>query len=101
LDEIIQNIDDILEQTNNAIETLSKRIEKIEEASQKAGNSKSLAEELLKPPASSDPNLIDKREILKLIPPERVVRSWSYGPRLLVNQLRHKLGESRSSLDRE
>jgi hypothetical protein len=100
-DEIIQNVEDILEQTNQAIETLSNRIEKIEEAFQKAGNSKSLAEELLKPPASSDPNLIDKREILKLIPPERVVRSWSYGPRLLVNQLRHRLGESRSSLDRE
>jgi hypothetical protein len=101
INEIIQNIEDILDQTNHAIETLSKRIEKIEEAFQKAENSKSLAEELLKPPASSDPNLIDKREILKLIPPERVVRSWSYGPRLLVNQLRHKLGESRSSLDRK
>jgi hypothetical protein len=101
INEIIQNVEDILEQTNHAIETLSKRIRKIEEAFQKAGNGKSLAEELLKPPASSDPNLIDKREILKLIPPERVVRSWSYGPRLLVNQLRHKLGESRSSLDRE
>jgi hypothetical protein len=101
INEIIENIEDILEQTNQAIETLSKRIEKIEEAFQKAGNSKSLAEELLKPPASSDPNLIDKREILKLIPPERVVRSWSYGPRLLVNQLRHKLRESMSSLDRE
>jgi hypothetical protein len=101
IDEIIQNVEDILEQTSHAIETLSKRIEKIEEAFQKAGNSKSLAEELLKPPASSDPNLVDKREILKLIPPERVVRSWSYGPRLLVNQLRHKLGDSRSSLDRE
>jgi hypothetical protein len=101
LDEIIQNVEDILEQTNQTIETLSKRIEKIEKAFQKAGNSKSLAEELLKPPASSNPNLIDKREILRLIPPERVVRSWSYGPRLLVNQLRHKLGGSRSSLDRE
>jgi hypothetical protein len=101
LDEIIQNMEDILEQTNHAIETLSNRIEKIEEAFQKAGGGKSLAEELLKPPASSDPNLVDKREILKLIPPERVVRSWSYGPRLLINQLRHKLGESRSSLDRK
>jgi hypothetical protein len=101
INEIIQNMEDTLEQTNHVIETLSKRIGKIEEAFQKAGNGKSLAEELLKPPASSDPNLIDKREILKLIPPERVVRSWSYGPRLLVNQLRYKLGESRSSLDRE
>jgi hypothetical protein len=101
INEIIQNVEDIVEKTNQAIEALSNRIEKIEEAFQKAGNGKSLAEELLKPPASSNPNLIDKREILRLIPPERVVRSWSYGPRLLVNQLRHKLGESRSSLDRE
>jgi len=62
---------------------------------------KSLAEELLKSTAPSGPNLIDKREILRLIPEERVVRSWSYGPRLLVHQLRHKLSTSGSSLDWE
>jgi len=63
---------------------------------------KSLAEELLKQAPVSDPNLIDKREILRLLPEERVVRSWSYGPRLLVHQLRYKLSTSGSSkLDRE
>jgi len=61
---------------------------------------KSLAEELLKSTAPSDPNFIDRREILRLLPEERVVRSWSYGPRLLVHQLRYKLSGS-SKLDRE
>jgi hypothetical protein len=101
LDEIIQNVEGILEQTNQTIEALANRVQKIEETFRKAGDGKSLAEELLKPPPSIDPNLVDKREILKLIPPERVVRSWSYGPRLLVNQLRHLLQKSQSSEDRE
>jgi hypothetical protein len=99
MDELIASIEDIVSQINDAIEVLTGRVEKLEQAQIKPEGRNSVAEQLLKP--SQNPNLIDKREILKLIPPERVVRSWSYGPRLLVNQLRHKLTESKSSRDRE
>jgi hypothetical protein len=43
-------------------------------------------------PQQPEPNdLISKREVLALLPGEWVIRSWSYGPRLLVRQLRYKL----------
>jgi hypothetical protein len=95
MDEVIASVEDVVSQINDAIEALTRRIERLEQAVQKGEGGQSVAEQLLK--TSQNPNLIDKREILKLIPPQRVVRSWSYGPRLLVNQLRHKLTESKSS----
>jgi hypothetical protein len=43
-------------------------------------------------PQQPQPNdLISKREVLALLPEEWVIRAWSYGPRLLVRQLRYKL----------
>jgi hypothetical protein len=97
MDEFIASIEDAMETINKNFEDLSARVKKIEQAVRKPEGEKALAEELLK--TSQNPDLIDKREILKLIPEQRIVRSWSYGPRLLVNQLRHKL--SQSSKDRE
>ena len=49
--------------------------------------------------SSSEPppsDLITKKEVLSLLPEDWIVRAWSYGPQLLVRQLRHKL-ESKSS----
>jgi hypothetical protein len=105
LDELIASIEDIVDQINTAIENLDERIkkleqtqtyEKAEEKSEKP-NAESVAEQLLAKPAQKDPNLIDKRLILELIPPERVVRSWSYGPRQLVNKMRYVLTQSSQS----
>lgn len=54
---------------------------------------------------SSEPmpsDLISKKEVLNLLPEDWIVRAWSYGPQLLVRQLRHKLeSESSSNGDRE
>jgi len=104
LDELIASIEDIVDQINTAIENLDERIQRLEQtqtsekASEKAeSNAESVAEQLLAKPASKDSNLIDKRLILELIPPERVVRSWSYGPRQLVNKIRYVLTQSSQS----
>jgi len=106
LDELIASIEDIVDQINTAIENLDERIQKLEQTqtSEKASEktqskvkAESVAEQLLAKPAQKDPNLIDKRLILELIPPERVVRSWSYGPRQLVNKIRYVLTQSQSS----
>jgi hypothetical protein len=106
LDELIASIEDIVDQINTAIENLDERIQKLEQTqtSKKAEeksekpNAESVAEQLLAKPASKDSNLIDKRLILELIPPERVVRSWSYGPRQLVNKIRYVLTQSSQSI---
>ena len=110
LDELIASIEDIVDQINTAIENLDERIQKLEQTqtSEKAPekaeeksekpNAESVAEQLLAKPAQKDPNLIDKRLILELIPPERVVRSWSYGPRQLVNKIRYVLTQSSQSI---
>jgi hypothetical protein len=109
VDELIASIEDIVDQINTAIENLDERIQKLEQtqtyekASAKAEeksekpNAESVAEQLLAKPAVKDPNLVDKRLILELIPPERVIRSWSYGPRQLVNKIRYVLTQSQSS----
>ena len=108
LDELIASIEDIVDQINTAIENLDERIQKLEqtqtyekapakaEEKSEKPNAESVAEQLLAKPAQKDPNLIDKRLILELIPPERVVRSWSYGPRQLVNKIRYVLTQSQS-----
>lgn len=97
MDDFIASIEDAMETINKNFDDLFTRVKKLEQAVQKPEGEKALAEELLKP--SQNPHLIDKREILRLIPEQRIVRSWSYGPRLLVNQIKHKL--SQSSKDRE
>jgi len=104
LQDLMRLVEEKFAEVNKRLDEMAKPKLQLAEAEQReltrSGAEKSLAEELLKPTASSDPNLIDKREILKLLPEERVVRSWSYGPRLLVHQLRYKLSRS-SKLDRE
>jgi hypothetical protein len=109
LDELIASIEDIVDQINTAIENLDERIQRLEqtqtyekapakaEEKSEKPNAESVAEQLLAKPAQKDPNLIDKRLILELIPPERVVRSWSYGPRQLVNKIRYVLMQSSQS----
>jgi len=45
-------------------------------------------------PGTSEPqpsDLISKQQVLALIPNKRVWASWSYGPQMLVKQLKHKL----------
>jgi len=63
---------------------------------QPAGEKKPLGEAIISPSEPSPSDLISKQEILSLLPEEWIVRAWSYGPQLLVRQLRHTL-ESKSS----
>jgi len=54
---------------------------------------KSLGEAIIESgaPGLEPSELVSKQEVLALIPDNRVVRSWSYGPQMLVKQLKHKL----------
>jgi len=69
---------------------------------QQFGRRKPLGEAII---SSSEPlpsDLISKKEVLSLLPEDWIVRAWSYGPQLLVRQLRHKLeSESSGNSDRE
>jgi hypothetical protein len=71
-------------------------IQPIQQAEEKLGKKKPLGEAIIgsSEPPSSD--FISKQEVLNLLPEDWIVRAWSYGPQLLVRQLRHRL-ESRSS----
>ncbi len=53
----------------------------------------SLGEAIIAPPETprKQGDLISKEEVLAFIPHERVWRSWSYGPQMLVRQLKHRL----------
>jgi hypothetical protein len=56
------------------------------------GKKKGLGEAIIDPGAASEPSdLISRKEVLALIPDRRVWRSWSYGPQMLVRQLKRKL----------
>jgi len=106
LHDLMKLVEQKFAEINKRLDEIAKSKPQLAEAEQREPmpngvKQKSLAEELLKSTHPSDPNLIDKREILRLLPEERVVRSWSYGPRLLVHQLRYKLSTSGSSLDRK
>jgi len=71
-------------------------IQPIQQAEEKLGKRKPLGEAIIgssEPPSS---NFISKQEVLSLLPEDWIVRAWSYGPQLLVRQLRHRL-ESKSS----
>jgi len=61
---------------------------------------KPLGEAIIEPIGQSTPSepsdLVSKQEILALIPERRIWRSWSYGPQMLVKQLKHKLEEDKS-----
>ncbi|MEM3628518.1 MAG: hypothetical protein QXE06_04020 [Candidatus Bathyarchaeia archaeon] len=99
MDELIASIEDVVEQINDAIEALEGRIQKLEQSLQpqtgsQTGKAETITEQLTVKQQAKDPNLIDKRKILELIPPERVVRSWSYGPRQLVYKIRYLLSQS-------
>jgi len=77
-------------------------VQPVQWAEEKLGKRKPLGEAIigsLEPPPS---DLIRKQEVLSLLPEDWIVRAWSYGPQLLVRQLRHKL-ESKSfgNSDRE
>lgn len=63
---------------------------------QLAGERKPLGEAIISPSELLPSDLISKQEVLGLLPEDWIVRAWSYGPQLLVRQLRHKL-ESKSS----
>jgi len=54
---------------------------------------KGLGEAIIAPPETppEPSDLISKHEVLAFIPHERVWRSWSYGPQMLVRQLKHRL----------
>jgi len=71
-------------------------IQPIQPAEEKLGKRKPLGEAIIgsSEPPSSD--FISKQEVLSLLPEDWIVRAWSYGPQLLVRQLRHRL-ESKSS----
>jgi len=71
-------------------------IQPIQQAEEKLGKRKPMGEAIIgsSEPPSSD--FISKQEVLNLLPEDWIVRAWSYGPQLLVRQLRHRL-ESKSS----
>jgi hypothetical protein len=51
--------------------------------------------------ASSEPlpsDLIQKQEVLDMLPDDWIVRAWSIGPQLLVRQLRHKLSSQSNNV---
>jgi hypothetical protein len=55
---------------------------------------KKILGEAIMTPSESPPNskdLISKKEVLGLIPHDQAWRSWSYGPQMLVKQLKHRL----------
>lgn len=54
---------------------------------------KGLGEAIISPPETPPKpgDMISKQEVLAFIPHERVWRSWSYGPQMLVRQLKHRL----------
>ncbi|WGM90154.1 MAG: hypothetical protein NUK63_03300 [Candidatus Bathyarchaeum tardum] len=62
---------------------------------QTAESKKVIGEAIISPsPGQEEPSdLINKKEILSLIPGIQVTRSWSWGPQRLVNEIMHKLGE--------
>jgi len=68
----------------------------VQPAGEELGKRKPLGEAIIgsSEPPSSD--FISRQEVLSLLPEDWIVRAWSYGPQLLVRQLRHRL-ESRSS----
>ncbi|UCE15447.1 MAG: hypothetical protein JSV12_06105 [Candidatus Bathyarchaeota archaeon] len=76
-----------------------------QEQEKRVPNKKALGEAIIAPSAFSQlepSDLINKKEVLELLPEEWIVRAWSYGPQLLVRQLRHKLeSQSSGNSDRE
>jgi len=57
---------------------------------------KTLGEAIIGSPEPPSSDFISKQEVLSLLPEDWIVRAWSYGPQLLIRQLKHKL-ESKSS----
>jgi len=69
---------------------------------QQFGRRKPLGEAIISSSEPSPSDLINKKEILNLLPEDWIVRAWSYGPQLLVRQLKHRLeSESSGNSDRE
>jgi len=71
-------------------------VQPVQPADERLGKRKPLGEAIIgsSEPPSSD--FISRQEVLSLLPEDWIVRAWSYGPQLLVRQLRHRL-ESKSS----
>jgi hypothetical protein len=68
----------------------------------KTENEKPLGEAIIGSSETLPSDIIPKKEILNLLPEDWIVRAWSYGPQLLVRQLRHKLtSQSSDYSDRE
>lgn len=110
-DSLISAIEDAIGEINDNFDALVMRVEALEkgpseeiiEAIRKklketsaGGKRKGLGEAIIRPSEPLPSDLISKQEVLKLLPEDWIVRAWSYGPQLLVRQLRHRL-ESRSS----
>jgi len=69
---------------------------------QQFGKRKPLGEAIINSSEPTPSDLISKKEVLSLLPEDWIVRAWSYGPQLLVRQLRHRLeSESSGNGDRE
>jgi len=68
----------------------------VQPAEEKLGKRKLLGEAIIGSSEPPSPDFISKQEVLSLLPEDWIVRAWSYGPQLLVRQLRHRL-ESKSS----
>jgi len=71
-------------------------IQPVQPAGEELGKRKPLGEAIIGSSESPSSDFISKQEVLSLLPEDWIVRAWSYGPQLLVRQLRHRL-ESKSS----
>ena len=77
-------------------------VQPVQPAEEKPGERKPLGEAIIGSSEPSPSDLISKQEVLSLLPEDWIVRAWSYGPQLLVRQLRHKLeSQSSGNSDRE
>jgi len=71
-------------------------VQPVQPAEEKSEKRKPLGEAIISSSEPPSSDFISKQEVLSLLPEDWIVRAWSYGPQLLVRQLRHRL-ESKSS----
>ena len=99
MDELIASLEDIVNQINDTIETLTVRIEKLEKAfAEKPQNGDSVTESLLKNPKQTVPVKNVERMIQNVLPSPMVERSWGFGPQRLCQELRGVILNLRGSV---
>jgi hypothetical protein len=89
MDELIADVEDVVEQFDNAIEALTNRLERLEKTvlgkTEAEGN---IAEAFLKNPKTMIPTEDAIKMIQNVLPSPMVERSWGFGPQRLCQELR-------------